>query len=423
MSTPLLATFNTGSSSLKFSLYEISAGALGKRVGSGKIDDPSGINQLTLKEGLSGRNEIFSDQLSKSVTSAADLIPAIATGLERCVPKGKLVCAGHRIVHGGPYHSGPAAAHPTCLDGLDQLSPFAPDHQPHNLDGVRQLQAARPELRQSLSFDTAFHRNRPWQDMHYAIPQGLTNKGLLRYGFHGLSYAWIARQLPVALEDHPHFKTIVLHLGSGASLCALMNGKSVSTTMGLTALSGIPMATRSGEVDAGLVFYLIEQQGLSSAQTRSLLSHISGLAGMSGETGNMRTLLQSDTPAAKQAITHFVHQTVKAIGAMMTVLNGLDAIVFTGGVGENAAEIRRLICQKLFWTGLELNPRANHAGETIISRPRLQVTAAVIPANEEAIIAEETATVCLPPEAAQPPLAGTHALEGDLETRFRAIRT
>lgn len=387
-----IATFNTGSSSLKFALYDIDGAKPGR---------------CLLRCNLQGLKTDLDVQLAKPDPEAEQAIAARLRGLERkpnrllpilldylieANPDKDIVAAGHRIVHGGT-RAGPAPSSRSVISGLKKLSVFAPDHQPHNLAGVEALSKTHPDLFQSLSFDTAFHRTIPAVSQIYAIPQDLTESGLIRYGFHGLSYAHIARQAPLLLKDKPHSKQVAAHLGSGASLCAIKDGKSVVTSMGLTALSGIPMATRCGDIDPGLILHLIKQRGLSPDEVSDLLHHQSGLLGLSGGvSSDTRQLLGNESPAARQAIDYFTDRISREIGSLMIALDGLDAIIFTGGIGENSPEIRRRICQRFRSFGLTLDQSANQSGEHLISAPGSAIAAAVIPANEEHVIAVETIT-------------------------------
>jgi acetate kinase len=295
---------------------------------------------------------------------------------------------GHRIVHGGLAHAGPAFLDAQTMAGLEALIPLAPRHQPANLAGVHAAADAWPEANQIGCFDTAFHRRQPRPAQLFGLPLSFAEEGMVRYGFHGLSYAHIAGVLPSCLDGRQGRRVIAAHLGAGASMCAMLNGRSVATTMGFTALDGLPMATRCGAIDPGLVLYLIEQCGMSAATVRELLYEKSGLLGLSRLTGDMRLLLESDEPDALTAVEYFCYRARREIGSLAAALGGLDAIVFTGGVGENAPAIRAAVCAGLEWLGVSIDPAANEAGRPCISAADSPVSAWVIPANEEWVIAK-----------------------------------
>lgn len=388
-----VATFNTGSSSLKFALYEIINAQLGAcllRCNLKGLNDDVSIDLV--RGGIACQDGVKA-AIADIAPAPTHLLPALIDYMSKLAADLNLVAIGHRIVHGGQHHIGPCQSNKNVLTELETLSVFAPDHQPHNLAGVEALSASHAHLLQSLSFDTSFHRSIPRTAQLYAIPKTLTDKGLLRFGFHGLSYQHIAEHAPCVLEGQPQSRIIAAHLGSGASLCAIKSGKSVATTMGLTALSGIPMAKRCGDVDPGLILYLMQDNELSHDQISDMLYHRSGLLGLSGISANTDDLLRDDRPSAKQAIAHYVDRVSREIGALIVALEGLDAIVFTGGVGENAPEIRRRICQKLRYLGLKLDQKANLASADIITEKTSSITAAVIKADEEQIIARDAINV------------------------------
>lgn len=393
MNHPLIATFNTGSSSLKFSAYELLNAGIGARVIRGSLRDLG----VSMSVDIEGQNADQEQVIYRAVAGKSDrpgaLIPLLVETIEALVPEATIVRAGHRIVHGADITDGPCRAESSRLERLEDLAVFAPDHQSHNLAGVRALLKKRPDIFQTLSFDTAFHQSISEVARAYALPKQLRAQGLKRYGFHGLSYKWIASASGAVFSGHPHRKIIALHLGSGASLCAIKDGESVATSMGLTPNSGVPMATRSGDVDPGLILHLIDSHQYKMKEISRILNHRSGLAGLSGISGNLEELTKSDAPAAKFAIDVYVHQIVREVGAMMTALSGVEALVFTGGVGENADNIRRLICEKLYWIGAELDRSLNETGLGRISSKRSEIMVAVIPADEEAVIAAESASV------------------------------
>ena len=394
MTTPVIATFNTGSSSLKFSLYRAGADQLAGRLLGGKLTGLGVHLKVDMDATSESHERQFADALSKVDPAPERLIPELARCLSAAIDGTELIAAGHRIVHGGQSCHGPRLATPELLDALDKLSVFAPDHQPYNLAGVRSLAKQFPGLPQSLSFDTAFHSAQPREARLYALPRELTESGLQRYGFHGLSYAYIADALAKAFSDRPHSKTVVAHLGNGASLCAIQDGTSIATSMGLTALSGVPMATRCGDLDPGAVLYLIGSQKMTPNAVSDMLHHKSGLLGVSGISGDVRDLLASPASEAEEALDVYTYRIAREIGSLTAALNGLDAIVFTGGVGENSQEIRRRVCARLSWMGIELDATLNESGASVISTQHSAIAVAVIPTNEEEVIAREAFSLC-----------------------------
>jgi acetate kinase len=302
-----------------------------------------------------------------------------------------VVAAGHRVVHGGLAYDRPVRIDGGVLQTLQALVPLAPLHQPHNLAAVRAVAAADPGLPQVACFDTAFHRTQPKVAQTFAIPRALTDQGVRRYGFHGLSYEYIARRLPDYLPDAN--RVVVAHLGSGASMCAIAAGRSAESTMGFTAVDGLPMGTRTGSLDPGVVLYLLQEQGYDAGRIEHFLYKESGLLGVSGISNDMRDLLDSSAAAAQEAIALFVYQITKHLGALAAVLGGLDALVFTAGIGENAPPIREAVCRRAEWLGVHLDPEANRRHGPRISADHSPVSAWVIPTNEELMIAVHTEAV------------------------------
>jgi acetate kinase len=293
---------------------------------------------------------------------------------------------GHRIVHGGLEFTGPVAVDEAVLARLSALEPLAPLHQPQNLAGIRAAAAALPGAVQVACFDTAFHRTCPPEAMRFAIPRRWHDSGIRRYGFHGLSYESIVARLPQVTGGMPE-RAIVAHLGAGASLCGIRAGRSVATTMGFTPLDGLVMATRCGSIDPGAVLQLILREGLSAAEVERMLARESGLLGVSGTSGDMRVLLAADDPRAAEAVELFCYQAAREAGSVATALGGLDAIVFTAGIGEQAAPIRRRIAERLGWLGLELDQEANDRHGPLITTAGSRVAGWVIPTDEEGVIA------------------------------------
>src|SRR5574337_491157 len=305
----------------------------------------------------------------------------------------RLAGVGHRVVHGGLDYILPVRVDDQVLAALDRYVALAPLHQPHNLAAIRALAAHAPALAQVACFDTAFHRHAPPLSQMYALPYALHEAGVRRYGFHGLSYEYIASVLPRIDPLAAAGRTVVLHLGSGASMCALAGGRSIASTMGFTALDGLPMGTRTGNLDPGVVLWLMDERGMDTRAVERLLYQESGLLGVSGISNDMRALLASDAPRARLAIDLFVYRIGRELGSLAAALGGLDAIVFTAGVGENSPAIRERVCGAARWLGVELDAAANAAGGARISTAASRVAAWAIPTNEELMIAHHTARV------------------------------
>jgi acetate kinase len=305
----------------------------------------------------------------------------------------RLVAAGHRVVHGGVDYTAPVRVEPEVLARLEALCPLAPLHQPHNLAAIRAVAAVDPDLPQVACFDTAFHRGHPELADWYALPRRFYEEGIRRYGFHGLSYEYIASVLPEAAPEIAGGPVVVAHLGSGASMCAMKAGRSIDSTMGFTALDGLPMGTRCGALDPGVVIHLIRACGMDADAIERMLYHECGLKGVSGISNDMRTLLASDDPRARHAIDLFVWRICREIGALAGVLGGLDGLVFTAGIGERSAEIRERVCARAAWLGIELDHAANRTGGPRISAPASRVAVYAIPTDEELMIARHTLAV------------------------------
>ena len=301
-----------------------------------------------------------------------------------------LSAVGHRVVHGGPKHSQPVLLTAEVLADLDALVPLAPLHQPHHLKAIRLIQGRWPSLPQVACFDTAFHATQPPVAQAFALPRDLTDAGIRRYGFHGLSYEYIATQLPRALGDRAQGKVVVAHLGNGASLCAMVDGKSVASTMGFSALDGLVMGTRCGSIDPGVLLYLLEQQHMSVQDVTDLLYQRAGLLGVSGISSDMQVLLSSTDRRAQEAIDLFVYRLVGEIGALAAAMGGVDALVFTAGIGEHAAPIRARVCEACHWLGATLDEAANQSHQELIHGASSKLLLAVIPTNEEHMVAAHT---------------------------------
>jgi acetate kinase len=379
---------NAGSSSVKFSLFEPREGGDWHVEARGQVEGIGTAPRMSVKD-AEGRTWV--DQaLEPSVRDGRAAVDVLAAWLRSAYHGGRIVGVGHRVVHGGPRFSGPVILTREILAELAALTPLAPLHQPHNLAPIETIFERLPDVPQVACFDTGFHRGHAPVATLVPLPRELCRGGVERYGFHGISYEYIASVLPEVAPDVADGKVIVAHLGSGASLCALNRRRSVDTTMGFTALDGLCMGTRPGALDPGIVLYLFQKLGLSAKQVEDVLYKKSGLLGISGISNDMRDLLARSEPEARLAVDYFVYCAAKEIGALAAVLGGADALVFTAGIGENSAEIRRRIGEASAWLGVELDPAANAARGPRVSTPGSRVSAWVIPTNEELMIARHT---------------------------------
>lgn len=390
-STGCVLTLNAGSSSLKVALYAAQ--------GEQPVDPPlvSGLADRIGAEGVlrlkdaSGQPLAVAASPMHSHTAALD---AIIVALRHAVPGVSLSAVGHRVVHGGTRYAAPQLLDDAVLADLQQLVPFAPLHQAHNLSGIRAARAAFPGVPQVACFDTAFHRHHPWVNDAFALPRALYAEGVRRYGFHGLSYEYVAQALAHRAPQLAAGRVVVAHLGNGASMCAVHNGQSVASTMGFSALDGLPMGTRCGQVDPGVLLYLMDQKGMSAAAISDLLYKQSGLLGLSGGLSHdMRTLEASDAPEAAEAIDYFVFRCQREVGAMAAAMGGIDALVFCGGIGENSRLIRQRICERLGWMGIELDHQHNAHNAFVISAELARTTVLVVPTNEELVMARAARAV------------------------------
>jgi acetate kinase len=357
-----ILVLNAGSSSLKFSVfsaYSPSTGAAALLV-HGQVEGIGTAPRLVLRN---ERGEIVED--NRFAGSDFDHERAFGVAVERCQARfgsNRLVAVGHRVVHGGVAFTTPVRIDAAVLAALERLVPLAPLHQPHNLAAVRAVTRRAPNLPQVACFDTAFHCTQPEVAQRFALPRRFTDEGVRRYGFHGLSYEYIASVLPGTDARAATGRTVVAHLGNGASLCALLGGRSIATTMSFTPADGLVMGTRVGSLDPGVVLYLASRHGMDARALEHLIYHESGLLGVSGVSSDMRTLLGSDDPRAAEAIDLFVYRVGRELGSLAAALGGLDALVFTGGIGENSAAIRARICRAAAWLGVESDDRENDAG-------------------------------------------------------------
>lgn len=383
-------TLNAGSSSVKFALFPREGGHSTPRL-SGLADGLGERARFRLRD----RAGVWHDAAELAgegggAATHADALAAILRALHEGASDATVVGVGHRIVHGGAAFDHPVIVDEGVLGALAELVPLAPLHQPHNVEGVRAALRAFPGVPQVACFDTAFHRTQPALNQHYALPRALYDEGVRRYGFHGLSYESIAMQLAMEGGSTSSRRVVIAHLGNGASLCAMHHGRSVATTMGFSPLDGLPMGTRCGRLDPGVVLYLLQGRGMDAARVAQLLYRESGLIGLSGISSDMRELEASAEPAAREAIDYFVEHARREIAAMAAALGGIDLLVFTGGIGENATAIRSRIVGGLAWMGLALDEAANARGAGCISTAEAVVEVRVMHTNEEAVIARHT---------------------------------
>jgi acetate kinase len=380
-----IAVLNAGSSSLKFSLYAL-AGAEFELISRGQV------------EGLKTRPRFEAKDAAGAVVSTRDwgeahaldhagAVQYLVEFLRGDLAQYALAAVGHRVVHGGPRYAQPVRVSTEVLAALEAYIPLAPLHQPHNLAPIRVIAEQAPRLPQVACFDTAFHHGMPQVAQSFALPRAITDRGVRRYGFHGLSYEFIAGALPAVDRAAARGRVVVAHLGNGASMCAMRDGKSVASTMGFTAVDGLMMGTRSGSLDPGVVLYLMDELGMDARAIERLLYQESGLLGVSGVSSDMRALLASRDEAAAFAVELFCYRASRELGSLAAALGGLDALVFTGGIGEYAGPVRQKIVAAAEWLGLELDPGANAANRQRITTADSDVPAYVIPTNEELMIA------------------------------------
>jgi acetate kinase len=382
-----LVVINAGSSSIKFSLFAGATCAALTGFVHGGIE-LIGSTPHFFADSINGQR--LAGHRWQCATSHDDLLGYLIAWIKDTVGPDRLMAAGHRVAHGGFSCNGPQRITADVLAQLQVATPLAPLHQPHNLAPIAALAAWHPDLPQVACFDTGFHAGNPRISRLYGLPAALTDEGIRRFGFHGLSYEYIAGELPRVDPRAAAGRTIVAHLGNGASLCALVNGTSVATTMGFSALDGLLMGTRCGALDPGVVLYLLQEKKMCAGAIEALLYQQSGLLGVSGISNDMRCLLSSNDPAAREAIDLFVYRAIREIGSLAAAAGGLDALVFTAGIGQHAPEIRARICAQSAWLGIRLDPVSNRAGGPCISMPDSPVTVWVIPTNEELMVARHT---------------------------------
>jgi acetate kinase len=382
---------NAGSSSLKFCVFERSATEAWHLESRGQIDGIGTAPKLSAR--YDDARTLVDRNLDAEVRDQRSALEALAAWLRSLYGGARVLGVGHRVVHGGARFTGPTVITPEVLAELHRLAPLAPLHQPHNLAAIEAVSQRLPDVPQVACFDTSFHRTQSPVAELIPLPREIREGGVQRYGFHGLSYEYISTVMPRLAPEIAHGRVIVAHLGSGASLCALRDGKSVDSTLGFTALDGLCMGTRPGAVDPGVILYLFHNLGLTAKDVATILYKKSGLLAISGISNDMRDLLGNPEPGARLAVDYFVYRAAKEIGALAAVLGGIDGLVFTAGIGENSAEIRRRICEASAWLGIELDADANGRNSTRISVAGSPVSAWMIPTNEELMIAWHTGVV------------------------------
>ena len=384
-----ILVLNAGSSSIKFSLFADGADGLAL-VAGGQMAAIHTSPQFVARDATGAKVAEKRWPAQTKLGHEAALAHIVEWLKTTHGERHRLAAVGHRVVHGGAEHGAPVRVDAAMVAQLERLIPLAPLHQPHNLAPIRALLERSPELPQVACFDTAMHRSNPAVAQMFALPAELTESGVRRYGFHGLSYEYIASVLPQFDPRAAQGKTVVLHLGNGASMCALQSGRSVASTMGFTAADGLPMGTRCGSLDPGVVLYLMDELRMDARAIEKLIYQESGLLGVSGISSDMRTLEASDDPRAKAAIDLFIYRIGRELGSLAAALGGVDAVVFTAGIGENSRGLRERVCRDAVWLGVEIDVDANRRGDACISTAASPLLAFVIPTNEEQMIARHT---------------------------------
>ena len=381
---------NAGSSSLKFCVFQRPEGKDWRLEARGQIEGIGTSPNLSVKN---AGNEKIEDKKLDGVKDARDAIDALASWLRSSYGGSRVLGVGHRVVHGGKKYSRPVVITPQVVKDIEELIPLAPLHQPYNLAAIKAVAERLPDVPQVACFDTGFHSGHSKVVELVPLPEDIRKMGLQRYGFHGLSYEYIASVLPQIAPEIAEGRVIVAHLGSGTSMCAIKNGRSVDSTLGFTPLDGLCMGTRPGALDPGVILYLFQNLMLSAKEVETILYKKSGLLAISGISNDMRDLLGRDEPDAVLAVDYFIFRAAKEIGALAAVLEGIDGLVFTAGIGENSAEIRQRICESSKWLGIELDHDANNRREFRISSTSSKISVWVIPTNEELMIARHTAAL------------------------------
>lgn len=383
----VILVINAGSSSIKFALYPANHTLNKGPLLRGRLEDGGTSSRLIISRN-GGAPEIVS--VDAPSNTPEQRLAFMVVWLRNALNDYRVTGIGHRIVHGGERHALPIFIDDSVITSLEALIPLARLHGPHEVAAIKALAASMPGVRQIACFDTAFHHHRPLLDQMFAIPREYFAAGVRRYGFHGLSYEFIASRFPALLGEHAEGRVVVAHLGNGASMCAMFRRKSIATTMGFTALDGLMMGTRCGTIDPGVLLYAIQERGFSAHEVSDILYGKSGLLGVSGLSSDMRDLAASDDPNAKEAINLYVYRAVRELGALVAVLGGLDALVFTGGVGEHSHEVRAMICDNLRWLGVELDAQANRLHATVIGTISNRAGVFAVATDEELVIARHT---------------------------------
>lgn len=385
MTDATLLSFNAGSSSVKIGIFRIDASGA-TQITRGTVD----FHQDPLKFYLGeGADKVDLELKASPGDDLAEILSQTFACLSTHVDISRIAAVGHRVVHGGDWFAGPTLLDHSTIDVIEALTPFAPLHQPQSLGLIQAIRKIRPDLPQTASFDTAFHRTNAEVVRRFAIPRALHDKGIKRYGFHGLSYKSIATKLTHRAPEIATGKVVIAHLGSGASLCAIEGGKSRDTSMGFSTLDGIPMATRCGALDPGVLLHMLDAEQQTPAQLADMLYHRSGLLGVSRLSSDSRELLQSEEPEAREAIELFTFRIAGEVARLATTLEGIDALVFTAGVGENQPRVRADVCAHLMWLGVDLDPAANAMNAAVISSLASRIAVLVVPTDEEQVIADE----------------------------------
>jgi acetate kinase len=384
-----IAVVNAGSSSVKFGIYDIEG------------DEPlllrGAVEQIGVSPTLSASDEDGRELASREFPAEGfghrEAMNAISALVREQLPGSTVEGIGHRVVHGGSEFAAPVIVTPEIIAKLKSLSPLAPLHQPHNLAPIEATAEQVPAVSQVACFDTAFHQTQPALAYTFALPHELSDTGIRRYGFHGLSYEFVSGRLRVVAPEHADKKIVIAHLGNGASLCAIENGRSVATTMGFTAVEGLMMGTRCGSIDPGVILYLMDERGMDARAIESLIYKKSGLLGVSGITSDMRTLRASSDPKAREAIDLFIYRIVREIGSLGAALGGVDGIVFTGGIGQRDSKTRSDVIAGCAWLGAEIDESANGGAETRIEGASSRIPIWILPTDEERVIARNTASL------------------------------
>jgi acetate kinase len=395
-----IVTLNAGSATIKFALFDAAADNV-TPLATGLAETLGEERRITVHDGSGAAVHDDSGAATYMSTWAAtpgqsfhtDALQRILDWRREALPDARIAAVGHRVVHGGVRYTAPIVVTDEVLAYLRSLTPLAPLHEPHNIAGIVAAREAWPGIPQVACFDTAFHRTHPFVNDVFALPRRFFEEGVRRYGFHGLSYEYVSRRLRQIAPYHSAGRVVVAHLGNGASMCAIRDGQSVASSMGFTALDGLPMGTRCGQLDPGVVLYLMQEKQMSPQEIADLLYRESGLKGLSGVSHDMRELEASDRPEAKEAIEYFVFRIRRELGGLAAVLEGIDAIVFCGGIGEHAWRVRERVLEGMEWIGVQLDRIANRAGAQVISSEQSRARAFVIPTDEEAMIAFHTVAI------------------------------